>query len=309
MHIGPRKILLAYTTALIRNNEGQLLLERRTDFDWWGLPGGVLELGETFAACGIREVREETGLIVEPLRLIGVYAGPKYDVSYPNGDQVQQCTAALEYQILNGETRPDGREVTETQFFSPESLPDNCPIWYSDMIRDCLAHKQQAILEPPVIRQAPDDAFHTLRAHVGKSRLITIGAAALVQDADGHVLLTKRGDSGQWGLPAGLMELGETPSGTIVRETQEELGITVEPFRVAGVFTGADFFHTYPDGNLVQIVTITLACRWVNGSLRPDGIEALDADFFDPKRLPPMFHIHNTVLSRCLSYPDSPFFT
>ena len=88
--IGHRKTLLSYATALIRDAEGRVLFQQRSDFDWWGLPGGIVEIGETFSECVVREVREETGLQVCPQRLVGLYASPQWDIRYPNGDEVQQ---------------------------------------------------------------------------------------------------------------------------------------------------------------------------------------------------------------------------
>lgn len=84
------------------------------------------------------------------------------------------------------------------------------------------------------------------------------------------------------------MELGETPSGTICREAQEELGITIRPTRLLGAFTGLHYWLTHPDGNQVQLVALVFAAQWVAGTLTPDGDEALAADFFSPTALPPL---------------------
>src|SRR6266568_4306337 len=61
--------------ALIFNGESILLAHRR-DIDWWNLPGGGMEAGETVDEAIIREVREETGLEVEVDQLVGVYSKP-----------------------------------------------------------------------------------------------------------------------------------------------------------------------------------------------------------------------------------------
>jgi ADP-ribose pyrophosphatase YjhB (NUDIX family) len=59
--------------AAIFDDGGRLLLQKRTDSGLWALPVGFSEVGETPAAGIAREVREETGLIVRPERIIGVY--------------------------------------------------------------------------------------------------------------------------------------------------------------------------------------------------------------------------------------------
>ena len=60
--VGPQRILLVFATACLRDEEGRLLWQRRSDFGWWGLPGGVMELHESLPDCVVRETREETGL-------------------------------------------------------------------------------------------------------------------------------------------------------------------------------------------------------------------------------------------------------
>ncbi len=136
--IGSRKTLLAYTTALIRDDQGRLLFQQRADFkdEWWGLPGGVLELGESFTACAQREALEETGYHVEPMRMIGLYASPEFDVRYPNGDEVQQFTVALECRIVGGWPRIDESEVLQQRFFDLHDAPVQLPPWYAAMVRD-----------------------------------------------------------------------------------------------------------------------------------------------------------------------------
>ncbi len=302
-HIGPRKTILAYATALIRDADGRLLFQRRTDFDWWGLPGGIVELGETFRGCVVREAREETGLHVEPQRLIGVYASPEWDFQYPTGDEVQQFTVAIECHVVGGQLRADGQESTLGQFFSLDDLPTSCPPWYTAMIRD-LKNKSLPYFDPPIITSATDSFLWPLREAVGAGRIILMSAGAVIQDTQRRVLLGLRSDTHTWGLPAGLMELGETPAGTIVREAYEELRLRIRPTQLVGVFTGPAMFHTYPDGNQVQLAATLFRAEIVEGTPIPDGTETLAADWFDLTALPPMPPRHHWMLQVALAHPE-----
>ena len=75
--VGHQKIFLAFAAIVLRDDRGRVLLQRRTDFDFWGLPGGVLELGEDIQTCARRELLEETGLTAANLSLVGVYSEPR----------------------------------------------------------------------------------------------------------------------------------------------------------------------------------------------------------------------------------------
>ncbi len=134
--IGSRKTLLAYTSALIRDDQGRVLFQQRADFKtMWGLPGGILELGESFTECVQREALEETGYHVEPTRLIGLYSSPEFDVRYPNGDEAQQFTVALECRIVGGRAQIDEAEVVQQCFCDLDEAPP-LPAWYAAMVRD-----------------------------------------------------------------------------------------------------------------------------------------------------------------------------
>ena len=67
-------------SAVILNERRELLLQRRSDNGQWGLPGGSVEIGESVTEAIKREVQEETGLLIEVMRLVGVYSGPKLQV-------------------------------------------------------------------------------------------------------------------------------------------------------------------------------------------------------------------------------------
>lgn len=299
--VGHRKVILPYATALVRDDRGRLLFQRRSDFDWWGLPGGSLELGENFSECAAREALEETGLRVEPVRLAGVYSSPGYDVLYPNGDEAQQFTVSIECRIVGGLARPDGIEALENRFFAADELASiHLPRWYADMARHCFEGSPAPYFDPPFWRPTHGEWWRWLRQFTGRERLITIGAGAIIQNRAGQVLLTLRRE-GAWGIPAGLMDLGESISGTLVREAREEMNVEVAVCELLGVFTGPDAFHTYADGNRVQIVSTLFRADITGGDMRPDGDETRDIGWFDPHALPGMVPRHRRLVEFALS--------
>jgi ADP-ribose pyrophosphatase YjhB (NUDIX family) len=285
--IGPQKIVLAFACAIVRDAHGRLLFQRRGDFGWWGLPGGILEVGETLSACAAREAQEETGLTVEPWRLTGVYSGPQFDVVYPNGDQVQQWTAAFECRVTGGHLRADGVETLETAFFDPADLPPTSH-WYAAITRDALVGRTAASFELP--RAAPPtgrgEYVMQLRAQVGKERIIVPGACMLIRNEAGHILCLRRADDGRWQLPAGFIDLGESIAETAVREGREEMGLEIEPVRVLGVYAGAEDQQTYANGDPVQNCSTFFECRVTGGRLRLDHGENTALDYFPPHALP-----------------------
>lgn len=267
--VGPRKIFLVFGTVVLRDEYGRILLQRRTDFDFWGLPGGVMELGEAIEACTRRELLEETGLIAGPLTLVGVYTHPRYDVTYPNGDQVQQFTICLTGQVAGGTGQPDGTETTAQAFFAPEAIAHmNLPLWYADMVRDTLRHGVPVFCPPYTAAQTADQ-IGVVRPFIGQAPLIAVGAMVAVVGADGRLLTIQRQDNKVWAFPAGFSDLGETVAQTAVRETFEETGLHIALDRLLGVYSGPDFQHTYANGDQVQNVGAVFRARVVGGQPKP----------------------------------------
>lgn len=291
--VGGQKILLVFASACIRDDAGHLLWQRRADFGWWGLPGGVLELKESLPECVVREVREETGLVVEPTRLVGVYSSPDFDVTYPNDDQVQQVTACFECQVKTGQWTVDGKETLELAWFDLNTPPPTAP-WYAAMAADLALGRPTASFD----RGRPGNSrigvafYRRVRRHIGSAAFVMPAAAAFIQDEAGRVLLQRRGDTLGWGLPGGGMELGERVDQTVVNEVREETGLGVEPVRLIGVYSDDAFWFSYPHGDEVKVVSCLFQCRIVGGSLQADGVESLEVRFFHPSALPPMEERH-----------------
>ena len=287
--VGPALLPLAYVTAIVRDAAGRVLFQHRADFGdaWWGLPGGLFEPGETPEDCSRREVLEETGLRVQPRRLTGLYSSLRYQVRYPNGDQAQQVTLCYECEAVAGELRAQADEVHALRFFAPEALPPR-PVWYADMLAHALAGEPPPYFDPPeqAVVDTPFPTLMALRAVVGTAPLIWPGATAAVFDEAGRLLLQRRTDNGQWAMPGGGMDTGETLAYTAVRETREETGLDVAPVRLLAAGGGHEV--VFPHGDRLFPVGALFACRLLGGRARPDGHESTEVAFFARDQLPPL---------------------
>jgi ADP-ribose pyrophosphatase YjhB (NUDIX family) len=125
--IGQRPIIAPGVRAVIRDERGHVLLMRRSDFGYWSLPGGGVELGQSARETLEREVREEVGLEVIGATAFALYTNPRDSVTYPNGDQVQLFALAFLVDEWSGEPRADGDESLEVAFFPPDRLPEFHP--------------------------------------------------------------------------------------------------------------------------------------------------------------------------------------
>lgn len=126
-YVGPQRLLQVRTSGYILNESKQILLCRRADVMMWDVPGGAVELGETPAEALVREVAEETGLQVRPTNLLGVYAGPGWEWTYPNGDQVEIINIFFACEIGEGSLGKAHNELVKLEFFSLDKLPALLP--------------------------------------------------------------------------------------------------------------------------------------------------------------------------------------
>lgn len=133
--------------AVLRNETGEVLLQQRSDNGYWGLPGGGVERGETLHEAIIREVWEETGLTMEPLRLVGVYSDPAQHqiVRYPDGNVIHYVSIVLEGRIVGGE--PTLCEETQALRWADASqLPEPFVPNHRLRLQDALAAQEAAFV-------------------------------------------------------------------------------------------------------------------------------------------------------------------
>ena len=130
------------------------------------------------------------------------------------------------------------------------------------------------------------DYINDLRNVVGNRPLIMVGSTVLVLDDRNRLLMMKRADSGNWGLPGGAMELGESTEETARRELFEETGLEVGELILFGVFSGRELYHRYPRGEEVYNVSIVYLASCVTGIVKLLDEEHNDFQYFELTNLP-----------------------
>jgi 8-oxo-dGTP pyrophosphatase MutT (NUDIX family) len=130
--VGTQLLLMPAVTLVCRDEQGRILLARHHDYDQWALPGGTIDPGETPADTAVREMWEETGLLVEPVRVLGVYGGASFCITYPNGDQIASVDTVFECRVVGGKLAADQEEISELRYFSEVDLAKlPLPLWKS----------------------------------------------------------------------------------------------------------------------------------------------------------------------------------
>ncbi len=133
------------------------------------------------------------------------------------------------------------------------------------------------------------DFIVDLRAKVGSTMLWLSGATAVIVrpglEGD-EVLLVRRSDDGNWSPVAGIVDPGEDPHLTAIRESAEEACVRIAVDRLAWLNVTEPI--TYSNGDVTQYIDHTFRCHWVSGDPRPGDGEATEARFFPVADLPAM---------------------
>ncbi|MHC0431751.1 NUDIX hydrolase [Streptomyces sp. O3] len=119
---GHQLLSLPGVTAIVFDDEGRVLLGRRTDTGRWAVIGGIPEPGEQPAACAVREVYEETAVRCEVERIVLVQA--REPLTYPNGDVCQFMDITVRCRAVSGEARANDDESLDVAWFAVDALPE-----------------------------------------------------------------------------------------------------------------------------------------------------------------------------------------
>ncbi len=122
--IGTRPFILVGSAVIVLNQRYEVLLQLRSDTGKWGIPGGAMELGESFEETARREVFEETGLRLNTLKFLDVFSGKEYYFQYPNGDEIYNAIALYACDDWEGGLSMLDGESLELRFFPLAELPE-----------------------------------------------------------------------------------------------------------------------------------------------------------------------------------------
>jgi 8-oxo-dGTP pyrophosphatase MutT (NUDIX family) len=128
----PNSLVVA-ASAVIADDQGRILLQRRRDNDLWALPGGGMEMTDSLPGTAVREVKEETGFDVRITGLVGTYTDPRHVIAYTDGEVRRQFNICFTARITGGELAISD-ESTELRFILREEL-DALPMHHTQRLR------------------------------------------------------------------------------------------------------------------------------------------------------------------------------
>lgn len=109
--------------VVVTNDQGEILLIRRSDNENWAIPGGAIDLGESMTQAAIRETKEESGIDCEVTGLVGIYTDPKHVIFYTsNGEARQEFSIVLTARPVGGSPSPSD-ESTEVRWVPVSEIP------------------------------------------------------------------------------------------------------------------------------------------------------------------------------------------
>ncbi len=128
----PNSLVVA-ASAVVTDEDGRILMQRRRDNDLWALPGGGMDMTDSLPGAAVREVKEETGLDVEITGLVGTYTDPRHVIAYTDGEVRRQFNVCFTARRVGGELEISN-ESTELRFVDPADL-ESLPMHHTQRLR------------------------------------------------------------------------------------------------------------------------------------------------------------------------------
>jgi len=122
-NVGNSLLLIPGVAAVILDKDRRLLLQEKHG-EAWSLPAGMIEPGESPGVSIAREVKEETGLIVAPERILGVFGGKAFRYQYPNGDLVENTVILMRCSVLSDSGKIRDSETKSLKYYDKHSMPE-----------------------------------------------------------------------------------------------------------------------------------------------------------------------------------------
>lgn len=136
--VGNNYVILVAAGALVLDKNNRLLLHKRSDNGYWGLPGGFMELGASAEETARREIYEETGIILGEMELFNVYSGNSRQQILENGHKFYDVIILFKCEDFKGEITLNN-ESLDVKFFTLDSLPDRLFPSQKDIFEDLLS--------------------------------------------------------------------------------------------------------------------------------------------------------------------------
>ena len=126
--VGSRLLMVPGTRIVIEDQAGLVLLDFRPDFRVWALPGGACEPDEDAPTTIVREVLEESGLVLGAVTPYGFASDPEWETTeFPNGDICRNFSLMFTTREYSGTPRPMDGESLDYRWWDPTDLPEMVP--------------------------------------------------------------------------------------------------------------------------------------------------------------------------------------
>lgn len=220
-----------FAGGVVTNELNEVLLILRDDSRTWAVPGGGLDVGEMPPAGAAREVEEETGIKVMPLRLVELQFRPEPPAGH----------LGFTFRCLRrGGRLTPSPESPRVSFLPSDPLPRPMLGLHQQSLRHSLIHRggppawySYRLPWPVRLGREMLYGYRDLRRRLRGEPVYQapgdwqVGAFVVLRNPAGEVLWVKRTDQDMWNLPGGGQSGLEAPWETAVRETYEETGLTV----------------------------------------------------------------------------------